>query len=44
MKKLLAIMLMFVFSTPIFVISTEKKPIAFFDKIPTNPNLYHDLP
>ena len=43
MKKLLAIMLMFVFSTPIFVISTEKKPIAFFDKIPTNPNLYHDV-
>ncbi|MGT2949527.1 serine hydrolase [Streptococcus devriesei] len=43
MKKLLAVMLMFVFSAPILAISTEKEPAEFFDRIPTNPNTYHEI-
>lgn len=43
MKKLLALMLMFVFSAPILAISTEKEPAAFFNHIPTNPNVYHAI-
>ena len=41
MKKLLAIMLMIVFSAPVFAISTEKSSSEFFNNIPENPNIHH---